>query len=208
VEAARKIYEGPHNPRTGESIIAGLAPGSEVIHNGGDYAGWKNFITSPAEPSRLDFWDFHSFDYDRDVAIADRKMAAVNADDPDLSPFRARGGKLLMYHGWSDPVGPPGDAIHYYSQVEQREGGASAVQSFFRLFMVPGMSHCNGGDGYQVAGGARGVDDPEGVPRWEPPDPNHDMLSALTPAVPRSIAPVRCVRILSERCGTARPLRM
>ena len=203
VEAARKIYEGPHNPRTGESIIAGLAPGSEVIHNGGDYAGWKNFITGPAEPSRLDFWklwvfenpqwDWHTFDYDRDVATGDRKMAAVNAGNPDLSAFRASGGKLLMYHGWSDPVGPPGDAIDYYSQVEKRLGGESTVQSFFRLFMVPGMSHCNGGDGYQVAGGARGVDDPDGVPHWEPPDPEHDMLSALDRWVSQGAAPASIV---------------
>jgi feruloyl esterase len=199
VEAARMVYAGPRNPRTGESIIAGMAPGSEVIHHGGDYAGWKNFITAPAEPSRLDFWklwvfenprwDWHRFDYDRDVATADKRMAAVNASDTDLTAFRARGGKLLMYHGWSDPVGPPGDAIHYYSQVEQRVGGAGKVQSFFRLFMVPGMSHCNGGDGYQVAGGARGVDDPNGVPRWEPVDPEHDMLSALDRWVSQGAAP-------------------
>jgi feruloyl esterase len=199
VDAARKIYAGPHNPRTGESIIAGMSVGSEVIHGGGDYAGWKNFITGPAEPSRLDFWklwvfedprwDWHSFDYDRDVAAADKKMAAVNASSTDISAFRAHGGKLLMYHGWSDPVGPPGDAIRYYSQVAQRTGGAGATQSFFRLFMVPGMSHCNGGDGYQVAGGARGVDDPEGVPRWEPPDPEHDMLSALDRWVSQGTAP-------------------
>jgi feruloyl esterase len=90
-------------------------------------------------------------------------------------------------------VGPPGDAIHYYSLAEQRLGGAGSVQSFFRLFMVPGMSHCNGGDGYQVAGGARGVDDPNGVPRWEPADPEHDMLSALDRWVSQGTAPAEII---------------
>jgi feruloyl esterase len=60
VEATKKIYAGPRNPRTGESIIAGYAPGSEVI-TGGDYTGWKNFITGPKEPSRLDVWKYWVF---------------------------------------------------------------------------------------------------------------------------------------------------
>jgi feruloyl esterase len=77
--------------------------------------------------------------------------------------------------------------------VEQRVGGATTVESFFRLFMVPGMSHCNGGDGYQVAGGARGVDDPDGVPRWEPPDPEHDMLSALDRWISQGTAPASII---------------
>lgn len=188
IEAVRKIYAGPTNPRTGEHIMAGWAPGSEVLTTG-DYAGWKNYILSGAEPARTDFWkyfvfedphwDWRTFDYDRDVTFADRKLAAVNASDADLSRFKARGGKLLMYHGWVDPVGPPQDAIGYYLDVERHMGGPAATQDFFRLFLVPGMSHCNGGPGYQLAGGARAGNDPDNVPNSSLIDPAHDSLSAL-----------------------------
>lgn len=198
VEATKKIYAGPRNSRTGEQIIAGYAPGSEVI-TGGDYTGWKNFITGPKEPSRLDVWkywvfnnpdwDWHTFDYDHDVTTGDARMAEVNASSGDLRAFKAHGGKLMMYHGWVDPVGPPGDAIAYYDKVEHVVGGASKVQDFMRLFIVPGMSHCNGGQGYELAGGARGVDDPDGVPKWPHPDAEHDMLIALDRWVSQGASP-------------------
>jgi len=202
IDAARKIYAGPKNQRTGEQIIAGLMPGSEIIE-GGDYAGWQNFITSPKEPSRLDFWkywvfddpnwDWHKFDYDHDVASADEKAAAVNASNPDLRPFQQRGGKLLVYHGWVDPVGPPGDAISYHDAVMKVIGSPIKTSEFFRLFMVPGMSHCNGGAGYELAGGARGVDDPDGVPKWPHPDSAHDMLNALDAWVTHGDAPQQLI---------------
>jgi feruloyl esterase len=63
-----------------------------------------------------------TFDYDRDVAFADEKLAAVNASNPDLRAFHARGGKVLMYSGWADPVGPPMDAINYYERVRKVMG--------------------------------------------------------------------------------------
>jgi feruloyl esterase len=202
IDAAHKIYAGPKNPRTGEQIIGGLMPGSEIIQ-GGDYTGWQNFITTPKEPSRLDFWkywvfddpkwDWHTFDYDRDVAIGDEKMAAVNASNPDLRPFQHRGGKLLIYHGWADPVGSPADAIGYHDAVEKVIGAPVKTSEFFRLFMVPGMSHCNGGSGYELAGGARGIDDPNGVPMWPHPDPAHDMLSALDAWVTHGDAPKQLI---------------
>jgi len=202
VEAARRIYAGPKNPRTGQQIIGGLMPGSEVI-KGGDYSGWKNFITGPTDPSRLDFWkywafddpkwDWHTFDYDHDIAIADERVAAVNASNPDLRPFQHRGGKLLVYHGWVDPVGPPADAIDYFNAVEKVIGSPVKTAEFYRLFMVPGMSHCDGGDGYELAGGARGVDDPNGVPMWPHPDPMHDMLSALDAWVTQGDAPQQII---------------
>ena len=188
IEAVRKIYGGPTNPRTGERIMAGWAPGSEMLTSG-DYAGWKSYLLSGAQPARTDFWkyfvfddphwDWRTFDYDRDVAFADRKMAAVNASDVDLSTYKAHGGKLLMYHGWVDPVGPPRDAISYYDGVEHHMGGPAPTQDFFRLFLVPGMSHCNGGPGYQLAGGARAGNDPDNVPKSSSIDPAHDALSAL-----------------------------
>lgn len=202
VDAAKKIYAGPRNPRTGEQIIAGYMPGSEVVV-GGDYTGWKNFITGPKEPSRLDFWkywvfnnpdwDWHTFDYDHDVTTGDTVRADVNASDPNLKPFKDRGGKLLIYHGWVDPVGPPGDAIDYYNKVAKVMGSTAKTQDFVRLFMVPGMSHCNGGEGFELAGGARGADDPNGVPKVANPTADNDMLIALDRWVTQNVAPEEIV---------------
>jgi feruloyl esterase len=202
VDAVRKIYAGPRNPRTGDLIIAGWSPGSEHV-TGGDYTGWKDYLLSGTEPARVDFWkyfvfddpnwDWRTFDYDRDLAYADLKMAPVNASSAALQEYKARGGKLLMYHGWSDPVGPPLDAIDYYQRVQEAVGGSEKTRDFFRLFLVPGMSHCNGGPGYLVAGGARAGDDPDSVPKWSVPDPDHDMLSALDRWVAQGIAPQRII---------------
>jgi feruloyl esterase len=74
-------------------------------------------------------------------------MAVVNALDTNLAPFKARHGKLVMYHGWADPVVPPEDGVRYYEAVQDTMGGAARTADFFRLFMVPGMGHCSGGVG-------------------------------------------------------------
>jgi hypothetical protein len=72
-------------------------------------------------------------------------MAVANGIDPDLQAFKARGGKLLIYHGWSDQLIPPENSINYYSSVLAKMG--SKQDNFVRLFMAPGMQHCGGGAG-------------------------------------------------------------
>lgn len=146
VEAVRKIYQGPKNPRTGAIIMPGFPAGSE--------SGWTGYFIGKPEPARSDFWrlwvfhnpawDWRDFDFDRDLAYADRELAAVNAIGADLRPFKARNGKLLIYQGWADPVVPPESTILYYENVVKKTGPAS---DFARLFMVPGMGHCSGGAG-------------------------------------------------------------
>jgi len=71
-------------------------------------------------------------------------MAAV---DKDLTPFKKRGGKLLMYTGWSDPVVPPQDTVAYYEGVAKTMGGLEKTRDFYRFFIAPGMGHCAGGPG-------------------------------------------------------------
>jgi feruloyl esterase len=90
-------------------------------------------------------WDWHSFDLDADVALADRKLGYVHAINPDLTAFRDRGGKLLMYHGWADQLISAENSINYHAAVERKMGGNQ--DNWYRLFMVPGMGHCRGGDG-------------------------------------------------------------
>ncbi len=160
VEAVKKIYTGAKNPRTGEQIFAGWARGTET--------SWTTYFVGPPEARRIEFWrlwvfnnpnwDGRTFDFGRDLAYADTKMAAVNSIDTDLKPFKARKGKLVMYHGWADSDVPPEDGVRYYEAVERTMGGPEKTTDFFRLFMVPGMGHCSGGPGPNTFDAVRALD--------------------------------------------------
>jgi Tannase and feruloyl esterase len=67
--------------------------------------------------------------------------------NPDLRQFKRAGGKLLLYQGWNDQLEVPSAAIDYYETAERVIGGRAATQNFFRLFVIPGMGHCGGGEG-------------------------------------------------------------
>ena len=150
VEAAKKIYAGPKNPRTGEQIFPGLEPGSEN--------GWVFFAGEREPPivaSHFKYlvfknpnWDFHTLNFDSDVALADKlDKGIITATNPNLKEFFAQGGKLLLYHGWNDGAIAPQNTINYYNSVADAMGGSAKVQDSVRLFMAPGMDHCYGGDG-------------------------------------------------------------
>ena len=89
--------------------------------------------------------DWRTFDVEKDAAKLDAISALLNATDPDLSPFRARGGRILMYYGWADPALNPMMGVEYYERVMQTMG--AQTPEFFRLFMMPGVFHCSGGVG-------------------------------------------------------------
>jgi feruloyl esterase len=91
-------------------------------------------------------YDWHSFDLDRDMPIIDQKIGFVDATDPDLKKFKAHGGKLLLYAGWADTGITPINTVEYYEHLVKTMG-ASNTKDFAKLFMVPGMGHCRGGDG-------------------------------------------------------------
>ena len=146
VAAMRRIYDGARNPRTGELIYPAWPQGTE--------AGSAPALVA-ALPPRNDFWRYwvfdnpewkwQSFDFDKDMSFADKKVGAyVNNINPHLDPFVAKGGKLLLYQGWADPIGNAFDTIDYFEAVQgaTRNAGASS-----RLYMVPGMNHCRGGVG-------------------------------------------------------------
>jgi len=166
-DAIMKIYGGPH--AGGRALFPGYMPGSEAVVAVGfggthEASAWLNLIV-PARPDvkPADFslaentmrylvhvppqpdYDYRTFDFDRDVHLLDAWGKQANATNPDLAPFRARGGKLLMTYGWADPILQPLVGVHYYEQAVARNGSHTA--EFFRLFMVPGMTHCAGGSG-------------------------------------------------------------
>ena len=165
VQAVRDIWSGPLDA-DGNVLYPGLVPGGEA-----GPGGWSSWVTG-REPyagthfmAAEDFmrnmvfndpeWDFRTWDYERDLPIAlDRVAHALDANDPDLSALRDRGGKLLVYHGWSDADISPLGTIDYFEQVvdllgdgDDDDARLASTQEFFRLFMVPGMGHCRGGPG-------------------------------------------------------------
>jgi feruloyl esterase len=152
IEAVKMGY-APATRKTGEFVYPGLVPGAET--------GWAMLTGENPEPGLIDVgmfgcvaqedraWDWRTFDLDRDTAMIDKKAGFIDAVNPDLSAFRAHGGKLLIYHGWNDGGSggaiSPLNTIQYYESVLARMG--TSQQDWLRLFMVPGMGHCGGGPG-------------------------------------------------------------
>jgi Tannase and feruloyl esterase len=109
-------------------------------------------------------WNTLTADVSASLEQATQKTAAaLDSTNPDLSRFRARGGKLIMYHGWNDPAISPWNSIAYYKQV-QKTVGEKETAGFMQLYMVPGMEHCAGGPG-PAAFGQLGIAT-SGVPKY------------------------------------------
>jgi feruloyl esterase len=149
VSTALKIL--PPNPRTGSEVFYGLEPGAEL--------GWGGLTGGP-EPNRDGVdqfkyivyenpnWDWRTFDARVDPARAENAYGGIiNASDPNLRPFVYHGGKLLTYHGWADATIPSRASVAYYESVQDTMGGPSKTADWYRMFMVPGMGHCRGGEG-------------------------------------------------------------
>lgn len=105
------------------------------------------YLTSP--DGQVDFAhdDPFKFNFDRDPARLARARSIYDSTSVDLKAFKARGGKVLMWHGWSDEGIPTGSSIAYYERVAAVFGGRDKVDGFFRLFLLPGVYHCFGGPG-------------------------------------------------------------
>ena len=150
VNTVKMLYSSPLNPATGRPIT-GLLPGSEM---GWTDLGW----TESARVTGLDQyrylvygdadWTIDSFVFETDIVRAEQAdNDTLNALDPNLRDFFDVGGKLIAYHGWSDPQISPANATQYYQSVVDTFGGRAAIHDSYRLFMAPGMGHCAGGPG-------------------------------------------------------------
>ena len=192
VEAVKNIWTGPDQ-------LVGQHDYYPPFERGGEADGWP-FSISPQPPPApqtdhhaeigLPFfeyfvfdnpsWDYRTFNWISDPAYVDNKVvvpgqtlaSVLNSINPDLSRFRARGGKLIQYHGFSDPEVPPLTSINYFeSVVNLPDESGERTQEFYRLFMVPGMNHCSGGPGANA----------------------FDMLTPLVQWVEEDIAPERVI---------------
>jgi feruloyl esterase len=195
VKAVTAIYAGSAYGN-GKQIFPGYMPGGEL-----GPMGWATYVSGPApgKASQLMYggnfarfmvmekpdYDPLSFDFDRDMPKAIEKLSkAIDATDPNLAGFKARGGRLIQYHGWSDPGVSPLSSVNYYAAVSEHLRGDPS--DFYRLFMVPGMQHCVGG-----------------------PGPDHfDALAALEQWVEHGKAPDRIVatHLTDGKADRTRPL--
>jgi Tannase and feruloyl esterase len=200
VQAAKSIYDGPRNPSNGHLIFPGAAKGSENASE----LGWVSLESTPEPQFDSLFkwvfgptWLWQTYDFNHDMSSVDALLAPIlNANNADLGAFKSRGGKLLMFHGWADPIISPQDSINYYNRVIAAQGrryphALKAAQSFARLFMVPGMWHCSGGPGPNAFGNLVSTH----VTAPPPPmnDAAHDALLALEQWVERGVAPDRII---------------
>jgi feruloyl esterase len=157
VEAVKRIYEGPVNSK-GEVITRPIAlRGSELSWS--DMFGGSSDAPTPGFNYLRDWlyytifpiklgpeWKPENFDFDRDYKRLGA-MDALEPNNPDLRTFKSSGGKLLAYTGWNDAIEGALNTADYYETAERVTGGRAATQDFFRLFVIPGMNHCSGGDG-------------------------------------------------------------
>ncbi len=160
VNSLKKLYAGGQDS-SGKPIFPGFVPGGEASE-------WTSWVTGkrPGEGSGVSYvsnffryivyedpkWSLRSADVDHALQKADEKTSrTLDATDPDLSRFRSRGGKLIIYHGWTDSAISPQNTVNYFNNVVKAMG-AETTKGFVRLYMIPGMGHCIGGPGPNFLG--------------------------------------------------------
>ncbi len=190
LDTVQKIYEGLPDPTTGELWYPGKAISSELgwgLHTGEPFiipmGYWLHIVYD--DPN----WDWTTFDFTdpEDFAVlidADARYGPIiDAMDPDLTALNELGGKLLLLHGWADQNISPYNTINYYNSVVEVVGDEAEANEFVRLFMVPGVQHCQGGPG---------------------PD-TFDVLTTLEQWVEEGVAPDQMIGT-NKGSGISRPL--
>ncbi|SEF89870.1 Tannase and feruloyl esterase [Bryocella elongata] len=150
IAAIRNVYNGPEDPKSQRRIYPGLAYGSESqwtallpTEHGGGAMPYDALLRAALG---AEWHGVFGFRFGQDTEAVERDLSTVvNATDPNLDAFRSHGGKLLLTHGWADPVIAPGGSIRYVDELRKRYG--ADVNSFLRFYLVPGEAHCGGGPG-------------------------------------------------------------
>ena len=161
-EVIRKIWQGPRR-QDGSSLWYGLPRGADFMPMSGTGGtpltgrpnsiplDWMRFFLN--QNPQWDWTGLTAASYERFVDQSVEEFSPVFAtDNPDLSAFRDRGGKIVLWHGWADDMIPTEGSVDYYERVERQMGGAENTAKFARLFLAPGVGHCGGGAGPAPAG--------------------------------------------------------
>ena len=148
VDQLRRFHAGPANPRTGQSIFYGPPVGIELRFNtdGGLMASNEAVGLYKYAVHQDPNWDWKTMDYDTDIDKALKEVNPLMVVDPDLNGFIKRGGKLMLYIGWAEFHNPL-DVIDFYNKSLKNAGVDANKNNSVRLFTVPGMGHCGGGNG-------------------------------------------------------------
>ena len=190
VETAKVVMSPVKNRQTGQLIFPGFEPGTEL--------GWSRMLSGPDPYANAveqfkyivfkdPKWDWRTFNLERDLAAAEKAgQGTLAAVDPNLTAFAQRGGKLITYHGWSDNSIAPQASVNFFARALAATKAPTRGPAWLRLYMVPGMGHCSGGEG---------------------PD-TFDMMSPLDAWVERGTLPQQIVasKITAGKVTRTRPL--
>ena len=196
VETVDKLYSGVRDS-SGELLYPGYElRGSElnwagwIVPSGNQESGaidaniattaWQSWITPTGTfDGSANYMDvkFTKADFEK---VTQENDGELDATDPNLSAFEKAGGKLILWAGYSDPAINPAGTISYYQAVVKTMGGLSATEQFAKLFLLPGVAHCGGGQGPN----------------------NFDALTAITGWVTKGSAPSSLLATSTNSSGT------
>ncbi|TIA71558.1 tannase and feruloyl esterase [Aureobasidium pullulans] len=149
IAVAKAIYDGPRNPETGEQIYPGFAHGSEIqwiLQEGSLSHDFSVPILQNLVYGNLSY-NASTFDWTSDVSDVDTNAGAfIDAVSTNLTAFRDRGGKLLVYQGWADPFNAQTWPIQHYEDVQSFF--EDDISDFYNVFMIPGGGHCGAASFY------------------------------------------------------------
>ncbi len=143
--ALANVYDGPRDA-SGKQVFPGMPPGGDGVPNTGFNLAESFMKFMAFDPPAGPDWDYRAFNWDADAPRLASAAMRIDATIADLTAVKMRGGKILHYHGWSDPGVSPYMSINYY-EAAMKTMGANETKDFYRLFLVPGMLHCQGGPG-------------------------------------------------------------
>ena len=213
VETLECMYAGPVNPRTRKHVYPGV-PATSKLDQGSSIGAVPNpqyttfFQNTVFEDPN---YDFLTFNFDTDLKFALNKKFdgetlefIHHAEDSDLTAFKKRGGKMIMWHGFSDPLPSPVDTIDYYNSIRTRSGhsrrDAEKTEEFVRLFLLPNVGHCGG----PAAGGPNEFDPLTALEQWieEGIAPEEIIASRVTNGVVTRTRPICAYPQMAQYVGS------